>query len=81
MTVPSLALVILDGWGLAEPGPTTPAELRKYRHTYVEAMRAYNAGEVARMRSGNLPYLIRHTAFHVMDHAWEMQDKDLSSPA
>ena len=21
MTVPSLALVILDGWGLAEPGP------------------------------------------------------------
>ena len=69
------------GLRIAEPGPTTPAELRTYRHKYVDAMRAYNAGEVARMRSGNLPYLLRHTAFHVMDHAWEMQDKDLSSPA
>ena len=22
--------------------------------------------------------LLRHTAFHVLDHAWEMEDKDLS---
>jgi hypothetical protein len=33
------------------------------------------------MRSWNLPFLIRHSAFHTMDHAWEMQDKDLSSLA
>ena len=25
-----------------------------------------------------LRYLIRHTAFHTMDHAWEMEDKDLT---
>jgi len=24
-----------------------------------------------------VPYLIRHTANHTMDHAWEMEDKDL----
>jgi len=24
------------------------------------------------------PLLLRHTAFHVLDHAWEMEDKDLS---
>jgi hypothetical protein len=33
------------------------------------------------MRSWNLPFLIRHSAFHAMDHAWEMEDKDLTAPA
>jgi hypothetical protein len=23
--------------------------------------------------------LIRHTAFHTLDHAWEMEDKDLTT--
>jgi hypothetical protein len=42
-------------------------------------MRAYNAGEVARrMRSWTLPFLVRHSAFHTLDHAWEMEDKDLT---
>ncbi len=35
-------------------------------------------GEGPRMRSSTLPYLIRHSAFHTLDHAWEMEDKDLS---
>ena len=61
-------------------GALTPDLLRDYREAYVAAMRAYNAGEVEkRMRSWNLPFLIRHTAFHTLDHAWEMEDKDLSS--
>jgi hypothetical protein len=30
------------------------------------------------MRNGSLPYLIRHSAFHTLDHAWEMEDKDLT---
>jgi hypothetical protein len=30
------------------------------------------------MRSWTLPFLVRHTAFHTLDHAWEMEDKDLS---
>ena len=57
----------------------TAKELAANRSSYVELMRAYNAGEGTRMRSWNLPFLIRHSAFLTMDHAWEMQDKDLSA--
>lgn len=43
-------------------------------------MRAYNAGEVTRrMCSWTLPFLIRHSAFHTLDHAWEMEDEDLTT--
>ena len=59
----------------------TPRRWRDHREEYVAAIRAYNAGEGTRMRSWNLPFLIRHSAFHVMDHAWEMEDKDLSGRA
>jgi hypothetical protein len=62
-----------------EEGALSPDGLRDHRETYVAAMRAYNAGEVTRrMRSWTLPFLIRHSAYHTLDHAWEMEDKDLS---
>jgi hypothetical protein len=68
------------GLHIPEEGALTPDGLRQHRETYVSAMRAYNAGEVAkRMRSWTLPFLIRHSAFHTLDHAWEMEDKDLSA--
>jgi hypothetical protein len=67
------------GLRIPEEGALTPKGLRDHRKTYVAAMRAYNAGEGKRMRSWNLPYLIRHSAYHTMDHAWEMEDKDLSA--
>ena len=42
-------------------------------------MRDYNAqGKMARGRNWTIPLLLRHTAYHVLDHAWEMEDKDLS---
>ena len=66
------------GLKIPEEGAMTPDGLREYREAYVEAMRAYNAGEGRRMRSWTLPFLIRHSAFHTLDHAWEMEDKDLS---
>ncbi len=66
------------GLKIPEEGAMTPDGLREYREAYVEAMRAYNAGEGKRMRSWTLPFLIRHSAFHNLDHAWEMEDKDLS---
>ena len=67
------------GLRIPEGAALTPDGLRQHRETYVAAMRAYNAGEVARrMRSWTLPFLIRHSAFHTLDHAWEMDDKDLS---
>ena len=57
----------------------TGDDLRAYREAYVAGMHAYNAGQVEkRMKSWTLPYLIRHSAFHTLDHAWEMEDKDLS---
>jgi hypothetical protein len=68
------------GLRVPEGGALTPGGLREHREAYVAAMRAYNAGEVKRrMRRWNLPFLIRHSAFHTLDHAWEMEDKDLSS--
>jgi hypothetical protein len=68
------------GLRIPEEAALTPDGLRQYREAYVVAMRAYNAGEVSqRMRSWTLPFLIRHSAYHTLDHAWEMQDKDLSA--
>jgi hypothetical protein len=66
------------GLRIPEEAALTPDGLRSHRESYVAAMRAYNRGEVRPMRSWTLPFLIRHSAYHVMDHAWEMEDKDLS---
>jgi hypothetical protein len=68
------------GIRIPEEAALTPEGLRQHREAYLAAMRAYNAGDVAkRMRSWSLPFLIRHSAFHMLDHAWEMEDKDLSA--
>ena len=70
------------GLRIPEGAALTPDGLRRHREAYVAAMRAYNAGEVTRrMRSWTLPFLVRHSAFHVLDHAWEMEDKDLTPAA
>jgi hypothetical protein len=67
------------GLRIPEGAALTPDGLRRHRETYVEAMRSYNAGEIKRMRSWTLPFLVRHSAYHALDHAWEMEDKDLST--
>jgi hypothetical protein len=57
----------------------TPAVIGSHREEFVAAMRDYNArGMMARGRNWTIALLVRHTAFHVLDHAWEMEDKDLS---
>ena len=59
--------------------PPTPEGLRSHRDEYVAALRTYNAeGRMARGRNWTIALLLRHTAYHVLDHAWEMEDKDLS---
>ena len=66
--------------GVSPPGEMTPEAVRSHRRAYVAAMRDYNAqGRMGRGRNWTMPLLLRHTAFHVLDHAWEMEDKDLSS--
>ena len=50
-----------------------------HREEFVAAMRDHNAqGKLARGRNWTIGLLLRHTAFHALDHAWEMEDKDLS---
>lgn len=61
-----------DGEVVIEDG-----ELKRYRDAYCAAIRAHRAeGKAA--RNWPLAYLVRHTAYHTMDHAWEMEDKDLT---
>ncbi len=58
----------------------TPAGLARHRDRYVGAMRAWYA-EDKPLGNWTIPYLLRHTAYHVLDHAWEMQDRDLTEAA
>jgi hypothetical protein len=70
------------GLRIPEEGALGPGALPAYREAYTQAIRAYHHGDVEkRMRSWNLPFLLRHSAFHTMDHAWEMEDKDLTGEA
>jgi hypothetical protein len=57
--------------------PDTPEAVRAYRDTYCASIRAFHAaGKPA--RTWPLRFLIRHTAYHALDHAWEMEDRDLT---
>jgi hypothetical protein len=52
----------------------TPKGLATHRREYLEAIRTYNA-EGKPARTWPIQFLIRRTAHHVMDHAWEMEDR------
>jgi hypothetical protein len=57
----------------------TDEGLSGHREAYCQAIREFysqgkTAGKIARWP---LRFLIRHTAYHSLDHAWEMEDKDL----
>ncbi|MCO5218554.1 MAG: hypothetical protein M9909_06965 [Thermomicrobiales bacterium] len=62
-----------------------PLENRQHYHDQViEQLRFhYETRTPAKLKGGplwTLPFFIRHLAYHVMDHAWEMEDKDLTEP-
>ncbi len=57
----------------------TPDGLASHRLAYLDAIRAYNS-EGRSARTWPIQFLIRRTAHHVMDHGWELEDRDLSSP-
>ena len=66
-------------------GVLTPREviltsdgLHAHRAAYLAALRERNEHEWKVGRNWTLPFLLRHTAYHVLDHAWEMEDKDLT---
>ena len=59
----------------------TDEGMNTHRDAYCNAIRDYHsqgkmAGKVAKWP---LRYLIRHTSYHTLDHAWEMEDKDLTA--
>jgi hypothetical protein len=58
----------------------TPAGLAAHRDRFVEAMRGWYADGLP-LGKWTIPYLLRHAAYHVLDHAWEMQDRDLTNEA
>ncbi len=58
----------------------TPTGLAQHRDGFVGAMRAWYA-EDKPLGKWTIPYLLRHTAYHVLDHTWEMQDRDLTDDA
>ncbi len=54
-----------------------PDDLRVYRDAFCQAIREHNA-RGASARTWTVQYVIRHSAYHMLDHAWEMEDRDLS---
>lgn len=78
---------LLDGpkRGLENAGETIQKviegkALKAYRDAYCHGIQDYHAqGKWAGNRAKwPLRFLIRHTAFHTLDHAWEMEDKDMT---
>jgi hypothetical protein len=54
-----------------------PDDLRAHREAFCAAIRDYNARGVS-ARTWTVQFVIRHSAYHMLDHAWEMEDRDLS---
>ncbi len=66
-----LGVPTVEGAMLSDEG------LQAHRDAYCTAIRVFHTeGKLA--RTWPLRYLIRHTAYHTLDHAWEMEDKDLT---
>jgi len=55
----------------------SPVGLASHRQDTVDAIRAYK-GEGRPARRWPIQFLIRRIARHCTDHAWEMEDRDLS---
>lgn len=71
-----------QGLGVLTPDDTllSDAGLKAHRDAYCSAIQDYHAQGKRPGKTGKWPlrYMIRHTAFHTLDHAWEMEDRDLT---
>ena len=57
-----------------------PKALRAYRNAFADAIRQHHQqGRSA--RSWALQFLIRRCSWHMLDHAWELEDRDLTASA
>ena len=70
------------GLGVLTPDDAmqTDAGMKAHRDAYCSAIRDYHSQGKRPGKMGKWPlrYMIRHTAYHTLDHAWEMEDKDLT---
>ena len=55
----------------------TPDGRAAHRQATLDAIRAYNA-EGRPARTWPIQFLVRRIAHHVMDHGWELEDRDLT---
>jgi hypothetical protein len=65
------------GLPMIDAAVETPKGLNAHRDAYCTAIRTFH-GQGKAARTWPLRYLIRHTAYHTLDHTWEMEDKDLT---
>jgi hypothetical protein len=64
----------------AKPDPSDPAGLRAFRELLVEALTSADGeGEADAGKRWPAAYAARRIAWHVLDHAWEIEDR--SAPA
>jgi hypothetical protein len=55
-----------------------PEALRAHREAFAAAIRETNARGAAAGSWWTVQFLIRRCAWHMLDHAWELEDRDLS---
>lgn len=60
-----------------DPASRTPGHRAFHRDRFVDAMRQWRV-EDRPLGKWTVLYLLRHSAYHVLDHTWEMQDRDLT---
>lgn len=56
----------------------TSGGLQHHREEYIDALHAYHAEGKQAGRTWTLSFLLRRTAYHTLDHTWEMEDNDLT---
>lgn len=55
-----------------------PVRIAAHRDAFAAAIRDHHARGAA-PRTWTLSFVIRHSAYHMLDHAWELEDRDLSA--
>ena len=55
-----------------------PVALAAHREAFCDAIREFNAVGPSAGKWWTVQFLIRRCAWHMLDHAWEMEDRDLS---
>jgi hypothetical protein len=64
-----------------EPDVGDTAAIEAHRTALAEALRAAAEGTLVLEKGWPAPYAARRIAWHILDHAWEIEDRSDPSPA